>query len=121
PAAPPPLPQAMDQHRPPARYDPPDHRLRAAIPAMGEAKPGHEILGRIARRMGYMVPERHAAQLMTDIARLVPGYGGISYARLERGGITVPSGHYADGGTPILAPGAPGMAGLAPSHTGSRR
>ncbi|MCC6314497.1 MAG: molybdopterin-dependent oxidoreductase [Thermomicrobiales bacterium] len=90
-------------------------RLRAAIPAMGEAKSGSDILRRIANRMGYGLEARHPSQVMGEIARVVPGYGGISYARLERGGINVPTGSFRESGTPILVPGAEGLAGLTPS------
>ena len=70
--------------------------------------------------MGYGAEERHAAQLMSEIAKLVPGYAGITYARLERGGINVPSGSFTDAGTPILSPGIPGLAGIVPTLSGSR-
>ncbi|MGI9253980.1 MAG: molybdopterin-dependent oxidoreductase, partial [Thermomicrobiales bacterium] len=116
-----PLAMAMEKDGTPPRLDRTGQRLRAAIPAMGEAKPGHDILGRIARRMGYGAEDRHPAQLMTEISQLVPGYGGITYARLERGGINVPSGSFADGGVQILTPGGAGMAGLVPSMSGARR
>ena len=43
---------------------------------------------------------------MDEIARLVPGYGGITYARLERNGVNAPTMSYSDAGTPILEPGS---------------
>ena len=46
---------------------------------------------------------RGPAQVMDEIAKLVPGYGGITYARLERHGVNVPSASYSDAGTPILS------------------
>jgi hypothetical protein len=54
---------------------------------------------------------------MAEIARLVPGYGGVSYARLERNGVNVPTASIADAGSPILAVGADGLAALAPALT----
>ena len=59
-------------------------RLRAAVPPMGEAKDGIDIFSRIARRMGYGMTYRGPARVADEIAKLVPGYGGITYARLER-------------------------------------
>jgi formate dehydrogenase major subunit/formate dehydrogenase alpha subunit len=76
-------------------------RLRAAIAPMGEAKSGIEIVARLARQMGYRLDDRHPSQIMNEIAQLTPGYRGITYARLERGGIVVPAGS-TEGGTPIL-------------------
>ncbi|MDP9362765.1 MAG: molybdopterin-dependent oxidoreductase [Chloroflexota bacterium] len=90
-------------------------RVRAAVPAMGEAKSGVEILSLLARRMGYNLDHRHPSHVMTEIARLVPGYGGVSYARLERNGINVPTRSFADAGTPIMSIGADGPAALTPS------
>ena len=90
-------------------------RLRAAVPAMGEAKSGVEIVSSLARRMGYNLEQRHPAQVMAEIARVVPGYGGVTYARLERNGINVPAATFADVGTPILTAGPDGTAALSPA------
>ena len=80
-------------------------RARAAVPPMGEAKSGIEIVSLIARRLGYSLNYRNSAQVMDEIAKLVPGYGGISYARLERHGVSVPTRSYADAGAAILEVG----------------
>ena len=58
-------------------------RLRAAVPPMGEAKNGIDIVSRIARRMGYGMTYRGPAQVADEIAKLVPGYGG-SHLRSAR-------------------------------------
>ena len=65
-------------------------RLRAAVPPMGEAKNGIDIISRLASRMGYGMTYRGPAQVCDEIAKLVPGYGGVTYARLERNGVHVP-------------------------------
>lgn len=83
-------------------YDRTVQRLRAAVPPMGEALGGVEIFARLARRMGYAMAYRNPAQVMDEIARLVPGYGGVTYARLERHGLNMPIASYVDAGTPIL-------------------
>ena len=89
-------------------------RVRAAVPAMGNARSGGEIIAAIARRMGYGLDDRHPTHVMGEIAQLVPGYGGVTYARLERGGLNVPVTGFMDGGTPILIASADGRAGLVP-------
>ena len=89
-------------------------RLRGAVPPMGEAMGGVEIVGRLARRLGYDLNHGHTAQVMGEIARLVPGYRGISYARLERGGMTVPSAGFAAGGETVLHPGGSGNGQISP-------
>jgi formate dehydrogenase major subunit/formate dehydrogenase alpha subunit len=98
-------------------------RLRTSVPAMGEAKDGIEIYSRIAQRMGYGMTYRGPAQVMDEIAKLVPGYGGVTYARLERHGVNVPTSSYADAGTPILAPGDGRLGTLQPGiiSTGAAR
>jgi predicted molibdopterin-dependent oxidoreductase YjgC len=48
---------------------------------------------------------RHPSQVMAEIAQVVPAYRGVSYARLERGGLIVPVEEIGSEGTPIL--GAP--------------
>jgi predicted molibdopterin-dependent oxidoreductase YjgC len=115
-----PLAMAMEKDGTFTAFDRTTQRLRAAVPPMGEARPGTEILGAISRRMGYGLEDRHPAQVMNEIAKLVPGYGGISYARLERGGITVPTGTLADQGASILAPGGRGAGGLTPVFAAAR-
>ena len=110
-----PLAMAMEKDGTFTNFDRTVQRVRAAVPAMGEAQGGTEIVSRLARRLGYGLDHRHPAQVMAEIARLVPGYGGVNYARLERNGINVPSGSFADAGTPILSIDAQGGAGLRPT------
>jgi predicted molibdopterin-dependent oxidoreductase YjgC len=88
-------------------------RVRTAVPPMGEAKNGLEIFSALAQRLGYVMPYRNSAQVMDEITRAVPGYTGITYARLERQGVATPTTSYADAGTSILAPGA----GITPKLT----
>ncbi len=71
-------------------YDRTVQRVRTAVPALGEAHSTTEIVGAVADRMGYTFPKGHASTVMAEIATLVPGYAGITYARLERGGIVTP-------------------------------
>jgi predicted molibdopterin-dependent oxidoreductase YjgC len=52
---------------------------------------------------------------MAEISQLVPDYAGVTYARLERGGINVPVASFSDPGAPILTAGPDGLATLSPS------
>ncbi len=80
-------------------------RVRAAVPALGEAHDSSEIIGAVADRLGYTFPSGHASQIMSEIANLVPGYAGVTYARLERGGIVTPVERFGEQGATILTNG----------------
>ncbi len=89
-------------------------RLRAAIPAMGEAKSTFEIVQLLSKRLGYNLDHKHPSHVMTEISRLVPIYGGVTYARLERNGLNAPVPSFAASGTPILTADGDGSAVLHP-------
>jgi len=74
-------------------------RVRAAVPALGESRSILEYLADIAAYFGYQLEYGHPSHVMREIASVVPGYNGISYAFLERGGIV----------TPVGGPGADGV------------
>ncbi|MBA3377319.1 MAG: molybdopterin-dependent oxidoreductase [Chloroflexia bacterium] len=80
-------------------------RVRAAVPALGEAHDSTEILGAVADRLGYTFPAGHASQVMSEISTMVPGYSGVTYARLERGGIVTPVERFGEQGATILTNG----------------
>jgi len=90
-------------------------RVRLAVPPIGESKPGVEIISLLAQRMGYDLEYSHPSQVMNEISRLVPDYAGVTYARLERGGVTVPVVSFTDAGSPILTGGQNGLAALTPA------
>jgi len=77
-------------------------RVRAAVPVPGEAQNALDTISAVAVRMGYALRQSHASQVMAEISRLVPGYAGVSYARLERGGIVTPVDTLGGEGTKIL-------------------
>ncbi len=77
-------------------------RVRMAVPPMGEARNGIEIISEVAERMGYDLPAVHASRIMSDISKVVPGYGGVTYARLERGGVVTPNSSLSDSGESVL-------------------
>lgn len=64
-------------------------RVRKAIePLAGMAE--WEVMCRISTLMGYPMSYSHPSNIMDEIARLVPAYGGIHYHRLENGGLQWP-------------------------------
>ncbi len=78
-------------------------RVRQAIAPVGQAKPDWWITAQLAQRMGSQGFDfAHPAQIMDEIARLTPSYGGISYPRLEKGGLQWPCPDAEHPGTPIL-------------------
>jgi len=78
-------------------------RVRQAIEPVGDSKPDWWITCQIARRMGAQGFDfAHPSEIMDEIARLSPSYGGISYDRLEKEGLQWPCPTPEHPGTPIL-------------------
>jgi formate dehydrogenase alpha subunit len=77
-------------------------RVRKAVEPAGQARPDWQILCQLAASMGYPMSYDSAADIMQEIASLTPSYGGISYGRLEQGGIQWPCPDLEHPGTPVL-------------------
>jgi predicted molibdopterin-dependent oxidoreductase YjgC len=78
-------------------------RVRRVIEPIGEARPDWWIVCQVAQRLGaagfaFSNPE----QIMAEIAELTPSYRGISYSRLENGGLQWPCPAPEHPGTPFL-------------------
>ena len=80
-------------------------RVRAAIKAVGEARPDWQILVDLASRLGLAMAYRSPQAIMAEIASLTPSYGGITYDRLSEGGIQWPCPSVDHPGTPYLHKG----------------
>jgi formate dehydrogenase alpha subunit len=66
-------------------------RVRKVVEAVGEAKADWWIVSQVAQKMGGKGFEWGSAEeVMEEAARLTPSYGGITYPRLEGGGIQWP-------------------------------
>ncbi len=65
-------------------------RVRKAIEAPGEAKTDWEVISAIASKMGYEMNYASAKEIFAEVAKVTPSYAGISYERLEKGGIQWP-------------------------------
>ncbi len=90
-------------------------RVRSAVPAAGEARSTGAIFAGVAQRMGYDLEWLPVARVMDEIGSIVPEYGGVNFARLERDGLNVPVSNYTDPGASILVPGPDGLASLSPA------
>jgi len=78
-------------------------RVRKAIKPIGDSRPDWWIICQVAKRLGargfdYSQP----FDIMEEIRHLTPSYGGISYQRLEKGGLQWPCPTDGHPGTPIL-------------------
>ncbi|MBN1958681.1 MAG: formate dehydrogenase subunit alpha [Desulfuromonadales bacterium] len=60
-------------------------RGRKAVAPPGAARADWQILGDLLRRCGVPADYSSPAEIMEEIARLTPSYGGATYARLEQG------------------------------------
>ena len=78
-------------------------RVRKVVEPIGDSKPDWWIVCQIAKKLDakgfdYSDP----SDIMEEIRRLTPSYGGISYQRLENGGLQWPCPTDDHPGTPIL-------------------
>ena len=78
-------------------------RVRKAIEPPGEARADWQILCSLAEGAGYG-NMRYAGpeEIMAEIARLTPSYGGITYDRLDYQGLHWPCPDHGHPGTPVL-------------------
>ena len=78
-------------------------RVRKAIEPIGDSKPDWWIICQVAQRLGAKgFDYSHPSDIMEEIRRLTPSYGGISCERLENGGLQWPCPFDDHPGTPIL-------------------
>ena len=61
-------------------------RIRKAIEPVGSAKPDWQIISEIAKAMGHEkdFAFKDAEAIFAEIAKIVPAYAGITYAKLEK-------------------------------------
>ncbi len=78
-------------------------RVRKAIEPIGDSKEDWQITGQIAERMGYQgLIYSSAEEIAEEIARTTPIYGGISWDRLNDGGLQWPCWDLSHPGTQVL-------------------
>jgi formate dehydrogenase alpha subunit len=58
-------------------------RVKKAIESLGDSKPDWVILSQLSNQMGYPLKYDSPEEVMDEITRLTPIYGGMQYSRLE--------------------------------------
>lgn len=80
-------------------------RVRFAVTAPGEAHSSYWFVSEIADRLGYSIPVHNVSDILDEIGSLVDDYAGISFPRLERGGIQWPVQNFGAQPSVYLSPG----------------
>jgi len=80
-------------------------RVRKAVPPPGNSRADWEIIVELARRMGYEMHYDSPSEIMEEIAKVTPIYGGVSYKRLEGFGLQWPCPNADHPGTRFLHSG----------------
>lgn len=77
-------------------------RVRKAVEPPGQARDDWRITAAISTAMGFPMGYDSAEQIMAEIAKLTPSYGGITYERIDRVGLHWPCPTPDHPGTPVL-------------------
>lgn len=77
-------------------------RIRKAVEPIGNSLPDWEILRNIMKAMDYPANYSSPEDIFDEMRSLTASYAGITYKRLEKGGITWPCPNESHPGTPIL-------------------
>jgi formate dehydrogenase alpha subunit len=65
-------------------------RVRQVIPPVGASRPDWQIIAEISRRLGYPMDYDGPEAIFEEIRQVTPSYAGITYPRLEAGGLQWP-------------------------------
>jgi formate dehydrogenase major subunit len=76
-------------------------RVRRAMPPLC-GKADWEVTAALAEALGQPMHYDGPADIMAEIARLTPSFAGVSYAKLEAGGVQWPCNEAAPEGTPTM-------------------
>ena len=77
-------------------------RIRKALTPPGQARADREIIADLSNHLGYPMNYRSAAEIFEEMRQVTPSYGGITYDRLEKGGLQWPCPTVDHPGTRIL-------------------
>jgi formate dehydrogenase major subunit len=77
-------------------------RVRKAIEPVGEARPDWQIICELSTRVGLPMNYGSPSEIFDELTKVTPSYGGLSYERIESGGIPWPCPSADHPGTPIL-------------------
>ncbi len=81
-------------------------RVRKAIDSCSQAQSDWKIISELGLRMGYSMFYDNEPDIMKEISKITPSYGGITYERIENSGLHWPCPDTNHPGTPILHIGA---------------
>jgi formate dehydrogenase alpha subunit len=77
-------------------------RVRQAVLPPGDAQPEWKVISRLLRLFGLSGEYSSPSSILEEIASVAPTYGGISYSRLNIGGLQWPCPHSSHPGTGIM-------------------
>ena len=77
-------------------------RVRKAVTPQGNARDDWRIICDLAKLMGYEMDYSSPSEIMDEIAKVTPSYGGISYSRLEESSLQWPCPDATHPGTKFL-------------------
>jgi formate dehydrogenase alpha subunit len=79
-------------------------RIRTVLDPAGESRPDWEIICELGRRMGYEEEflYKDPSEIMDEVSKLVPTYGGMNYQRLDGSGLQWPCPDITHPGTTYL-------------------
>lgn len=80
-------------------------RVRKVVDGPLGAKSDWQIISEISSRLGYSMNYKNEEEIFEEIRAVTPQYAGITYRRLESGGIHWPCPDESHPGTPILHKG----------------
>jgi len=65
-------------------------RVRQAVKPVGDSRADWEIIQELSTRFGYPMKYASPAEIMEEVGRVTPSYGGITFDRLEGDGLCWP-------------------------------
>lgn len=77
-------------------------RIRKAVEPIGDSKPDWLILTELMQAMDYPATYASPEEIFEEMRTLMPTYAGITYERLEKGGLQWPCWDEHHPGTPVL-------------------
>ena len=80
-------------------------RVRRAVNSPGSAMKDSLIIMELSKRMGYEMSYHHTVEIFREIGQAWPAMAGMSYARLEDGGLQWPCPTHDHPGTQFLFKG----------------
>ncbi len=80
-------------------------RVRRAVNSPGNAMKDSLIIMELSKRMGYEMPYPHTVEVFREMGQAWPALAGMSYARLDEGGLQWPCPTPDHPGTPYLFKG----------------